>query len=340
MNKFKLLICGIMLTSTSAVMAQGAKNIRLNEVLTNNTASIVDEFGQREAWIELENSSFTTYNFRDMSVTTDRSVLDPKMSVPDRIKRMSVIPNGDSRTQIGGQQHIVFFCNSNPAQGKLHLSLSIPMSEPVWIGFYNGNAVELIDSVTVPALAADQSYARHGNTWSIKKAENVTPGIENFIKTDETKDAKLKRDDPHGFGITLLAMGIVFFCLAVLFLFFWLFGLIMRNLETAKKVVNAQPIKPITKTVEVTHDIAHATGNILQDGLKTKGIDKEVYIAVISMALKQYQDDVHDIESGIITIKSRQTGWTDEGNQMTHFSKPVIPSSHNAPQIPTTPEIH
>lgn len=340
MNKFKLLICGIMLTSTSAVMAQGAKNIRLNEVLTNNTASIVDEFGQREAWIELENSSFTTYNIRGMYLTTDRSVLDPKMSVPDRIKRMSVIPNGDSRTQIGGQQHIVFFCNSNPAQGKLHISLSIPMSEPVWIGFYNGNAVELIDSVTVPALAADQSYARHGNTWSIKKAENVTPGIENFIKTDETKDAKLKRDDPHGFGITLLAMGIVFFCLAVLFLFFWLFGLIMRNLETAKKVVNAQPIKPITKTVEVTHDIAHATGNILQDGLKTKGIDKEVYIAVISMALKQYQDDVHDIESGIITIKSRQTGWTDEGNQMTHFSKPVIPSSHNAPQIPTTPEIH
>jgi Na+-transporting methylmalonyl-CoA/oxaloacetate decarboxylase gamma subunit len=329
-----------MLTSTSAVMAQGAKNIRLNEVLTNNTASIVDEFGQREAWIELENSSFTTYNIRGMYLTTDRSVLDPKMSVPDRIKRMSVIPNGDSRTQIGGQQHIVFFCNSNPAQGKLHLSLSIPMSEPVWIGFYNGNAVELIDSVTVPSLAADQSYARHGNTWSIKKAENVTPGIENFIKTDETKDAKLKRDDPHGFGITLLAMGIVFFCLAVLFLFFWLFGLIMRNLETAKKVVNAQPIKPITKTVEVTHDIAHATGNILQDGLKTKGIDKEVYIAVISMALKQYQDDVHDIESGIITIKSRQTGWTDEGNQMTHFSKPVIPSSHNAPQIPTTPEIH
>ena len=340
MNKFKHLICGIMLASTSAVMAQGAKNIRLNEVLTNNTASIVDEFGQREAWIELENSSFTTYNIRGMYLTTDRSVLDPKMSVPDRIKRMSVIPNGDSRTQIGGQQHIVFFCNSNPAQGKLHLSLSIPMSEPVWIGFYNGNAVELIDSVTVPALAADQSYARHGNTWSIKKAENVTPGIENFIKTDETKDAKLKRDDPHGFGITLLAMGIVFFCLAVLFLFFWLFGLIMRNLETAKKVVNAQPIKPITKTVEVTHDIAHATGNILQDGLKTKGIDKEVYIAVISMALKQYQDDVHDIESGIITIKSRQTGWTDEGNQMTHFSKPVIPSSHNAPQIPTTPEIH
>ena len=324
MNKVKILLCGMLLVSATSAMAQGAKNIRLNEVLTNNTASIVDEFGNREAWVEVENTSFTTYNIRGMYFTTDRSVLDPQMSVPERIKRMSVIPNGDPRTQIGGRQHLVFYCNSNPAEGKLHLSLSIPMSEPVWIGFYNGNAVELIDSVTVPALAADQSYARHGNEWSVKSPENVTPGIENFIKTDETKDAKLK----------------VFFCLAVLFVFFWIFGLIMRHMDTAKKVVNTQPIKPITKTVEVTHDIAHATGNILQDGFQKKGIDKEVYIAVISMALKQYQDDVHDVESGIITIKTHQSGWADESSQMTHFSKPVIPTSHRAPNIPTTPEIH
>ncbi|MBQ8948700.1 MAG: OadG family protein [Prevotella sp.] len=340
MNNFRLLLSGLLLASTSAVMAQGARNIRINEVLTNNTANIEDEYGQREAWIELENTSFTTYNIRGMYFTTDRSVLDPAMSVPERIKRMSVIPSGDPRTQIGGRQHIVFFCNSNPAQGKLHLSLKVPISEPVWIGFYNGNAVELIDSVSVPALAADQSYARHGKQWSVKSSENVTPGIENFIKTDETKDAKLKREDPYGIGITLLAMGIVFFCLALLFVFFWLFGLIMRHIDTAKKVANTQPIKTVTKTVEVTHDIAHATGNILQDGLDKKGIDKEVYIAVISMALKQYQDDVHDVESGIITIKPQRTGWSDEGNQMTHFSTPVIPTSHNAPTIPKTPEIH
>jgi Na+-transporting methylmalonyl-CoA/oxaloacetate decarboxylase gamma subunit len=341
MNKIRILLSGLLLASSSQMFGQGAKNIRINEVLTNNTASIEDEFGQREAWIELENTSFTTYNVRGMYFTTDRSVLNPQMSVPERIKRMNVIPSGDSRTQIGGRQHLVFFCNSNPAQGKLHLSLQVPLSEPLWIGFYNGNATELIDSVSIPALAADQSYARqNAQTWAVKSAENVTPGIENFIKTDETKDAYLKREDPHGFGITLLAMGIVFFCLAILFLFFWIFGLIMRNLETAKKVVNAQPIKPITKTVEVTHDLAHATGNILQDGLKTKGIDKEVYIAVISMALKQYQDDVHDVESGVITIKSKETGWSDESSQMTHFSTPVIPTQHNAPHIPTTPQIH
>ena len=53
MNKIKILLSGLLLVSTSGVMAQGAKNIRINEVLTNNTTSIQDEFGQREAWIEV-----------------------------------------------------------------------------------------------------------------------------------------------------------------------------------------------------------------------------------------------------------------------------------------------
>ena len=57
------------------------------------------------------------------------------------------------------------------------------------------------------------------------------------------------------------------------------------------------------------------------------------------MALKQYQDDVHDVESGIITIKTKDTGWSDESSQMTHFSTPVIPTQHNAPRIPTGPEL-
>ena len=319
MNKFGLLCGALLLTGTSAMFGQGARNIVINEVLTNNTTSIQDEFGERNAWVELANTSYTTYNIRGMYLTTDRSVLDQKMSVPERIKRMSIIPNGETRTNLGGHQHVVFFGNSNPAHGKLHLSVRIPMSEPLWIALYNGNAVELLDSVTVPALDADMSYARQGKKWAVKSAKNVTPGIENFIKTDETKDAKLKRDDPHGFGITLLAMGIVFTCLAVLFIFFTLFGVVMRHLETARKVANTHPIKPITKTVEKTAEIGHKAGVILQEGLKTKGIDREVYMAVIGMALKQYEDDVHDVESGIITIKQKSSSWNDEFLQMTHF---------------------
>lgn len=340
MNNLRLLLGSLLLTSSQMLFAQGAKNIRINEVLTNNTASIQDEFGRREAWIELENTSFTTYNVRGMFIATDRRVLDENLSAPERIKMMSMIPSGDDRTAMGARKHLLLFCNSNPAEGKLHLSVEIPISEPVWIALYNGNGIELIDSVSVPALAADQSYALVNGRWSVKAPDSVTPGIENFIETSETKVDKFKREDPHGFAMAIMAMGIVFFCLALLWIFFTIFGMVMRHTDTAKKVANKQPVKPITKTVEKTIEVAHATGNILQDGLKMKGRDMEVYMAVIGLALRQYEDDVHDVESGVITIKPKDTGWDDEYSQMTHLHDPFIPTNHNAPTIPTTPNLH
>lgn len=151
------------------------------------------------------------------------------------------------------------------------------------------------------------------------------------------KVEKFKQMDPHGFAMTIMAMGIVFSCLALLWITFTLFGVFMRHMETARKVVNQQPIKPITKTVEKTMEVGHKTGVILQEGLKTKGIDREVYMAVIGMALKQYEDDVHDVESGIITIKPHNTDWDDEYQQMTHFHEPILPTTHQAPHIPTGP---
>jgi hypothetical protein len=63
-------------------------------------------------------------------------------------------------------------------------------------------------------------------------------------------------------------------------------------------------------------------------------------LAVIGLALRQYEDDIHDVESGIITIKPKNTDWDDEYCQMTHLHEPLIPTTHNAPTIPTTPELH
>ena len=340
MNNLKLLLCGLLVSSATTVLGQGAKNIVINEVMTNNTANIQDEFGRHEAWIELENTSFTTYNVRGMFITTDRRVLDKSLSAPQRIALMSMIPSGDDRTSMGARKHLVIFANSNPAAGKLHLSVPVPLSEPVWIALYNGNGVELIDSVSVPALNVNESYARINGSWSVKAPEAVTPCIENTIEANASKIDQFKERDPHGFAMALMAMGIVFLCLALLWIFFTLFGMVMRHIDTAKKVANAQPIKPITKTVEKTVEVAHKTGNIMQEGLEKKGIDLEVYMAVIGMALKQYEDDVHDVESGVITIKSKDTGWDDEYSQMTHWHDPFVPTDHNAPRIPTTPELH
>lgn len=319
MNKFGLLLGTLLLAGASMTHAQVEQSIKINEVMTSNTSNLQDEYGQREAWIEIANVSFTTYNVRGMFITTDSSVLDPQMSVPERMKRMSAIPSGEPRTALSGRQHLILFCNSLPSKGSMHLSVPIDPSKPTWVGLYSGNATQLIDSVTVPVIADNLSYARHKDgsvNWVVKSAEQVTPGISNMTDIVETKTAKLKREDPYGFGITVLAMGIVFFCLALLFVFFTLFGFFMKHRSA---VANIQPVKAGVKTVEKTMEVASKTSTILQDGLKTKGIDKEVYMAVIAMALKEYQDNVHDVESGVITIKPKNTDWNMELPLMTQF---------------------
>ena len=117
---------------------------------------------------------------------------------------------------------------------------------------------------------------------------------------------RLSEVDPHGFGLTALCMGIVFLCLALLYVFFLVFGWVA---DRRARIAVTPPVKPVVTTAKKINKVRHITSNILQEGLELKGRDKEVYIAVISMALKQYLDDVHDVESGVLTIKPSHSSW-------------------------------
>ena len=297
MNKIGLLLA-VLLTAPASVFGQGAKNIKISEVLINNTASLQDEYGRHAPWLELSNTAFSTYNVRGMYITTDRSVLNSSLSAPERISRMSVIPNGDARTIMSARQHLLFHLCSKPSQGTFYLDVPVDSAQSNWVAIYDANGIDLIDSVTVPLMDANQSYALFKDNkgqyvWKVMEPDNVTPDIDNGQNTVESKAARLKRDDPHGFGITVLSMGIVFFCLFLLFVFFSIFGKIMaRKAYDDNKPRKRQPNKVSPETA------------------KAKMAGKEVYLAVIAMALKQYQDDVHDVESGIITIHSHHSKWT------------------------------
>ena len=310
MRKLGILLCGMLLTGTSTMFAQGAKNIKINEVLTNNTASLQDEFGQHLPWVELVNTSFSTYNIRGMYITTDRGVLNSSLSAPQRIAKMQVIPNGDERTVLAGRDHLILFLNSNPAKGSMHYATKAEAGQPLWFALYDGNGIDLIDSVSVPVLAEDKSYARIKDgelKWDIKPAEAVTPGIGNYIEINETKIARLKRDDPHGFGITVLSMGIVFSCLALLFIFFSILGKIMVRKEKADRASReAGWVKVKTARMPIEAKDSKIPPS------KKKEEDIDVYMAVIAMALKEYQDNLHDEESGIITIRPRHTMWNND----------------------------
>ena len=330
MKKLGVLITMLAITSLPG-WSQGAKSIRITEVMTDNRTSIVDEYGKHKPWVELSNSSFTTYNVRGMFLTTDRRVLDKKMSPEERRKLMCPLPNNEPRTSLGGKKSIVVFDNSVWAHvltlqgcksikdkgvgdaGPLHLNLLLKQGRSNWIGLYDGNAVDLVDSVNVPSMLADQSYelSRDFETWSKADQNDITPG---YLPQPSglSKSQILKKTDPHGVGIAILSMGIVFSCLALLFIFFWFFGAYMKHKQRIARATEkhaALLYKTGKKTIEVTNEISHKTNVMLKDGLKTKGIDKEIYMAVISLALQEYLEDVHDVEPGIITIKPKQTRW-------------------------------
>lgn len=305
----------------SAAFAQGAKNIKINEVLTNNTQSMLDEYGVNLPWIELANTSFSTYDIRGMYIATDKKVLDKTLSVPERIKLMSQIPNGSERTTLSAQEHVLFFLNSNTAKSDMHLDAQVDSTQQVWIALFDGNAVDLIDSVTVPVLKENYSYARIKGkdkqiTWEEKSPEFASPGTANITSVSESKIAKLKRDDPHGFGITILSMGVVFTCLALLYIAFMLLGKFMNRSKHIKEVIDMD--RPENRKLEFTRpgddDDEEPAAKPAAVVATVKAEEKKPEItpeiaAAIAQAIKDYQDDVHVEESGVITLLPKQSAW-------------------------------
>ena len=108
MKKLGFLIAMLVFTSLPT-WSQGAKSIRITEVMTNNRTNLVDEYGQHKPWVELSNSSFTTYNVRGMFLTTDRRVLDKKMSPEERRKLMYPLPNNEPRTTLAGKKSVIIY---------------------------------------------------------------------------------------------------------------------------------------------------------------------------------------------------------------------------------------
>ncbi len=310
--KKKYSLAAVLAMCSLMVFGQGAKSIKINEVMPNNTASIVDEYGEHPAWIELANTSFGTYNVRGMYITTDTAVLNKSLTVPERVSKMSILPDNSSRTNLSARQHLLLYMNSNPTKGASHLGLAMPKEGPIWIGLFEGNGVDLVDSVTIPVtLNPNTSYARQNDgseTWEVKAVDAVTPGIENYVGLTESKVAQIKRDDPHGFGITLLSMGIVFSCLALLWIFFTIFGKIMGHRQHRKNQDAKQAHKErILSKMGVEEEDERAFPGVVT---KRRDEDPEVLMAVISMALKEYLDDTHDTESGVITLIPKFTKWT------------------------------
>lgn len=221
------------LIASPAVMGQGRKELRINEVMVQNDSSIVDDYGRHSAWIELVNPTHAPVNISAIYLTDD-------LNNPQKY----FVPTGDARTKIEKGQSVLFYADGKPQDGTFHLNFTLTPGEDNFIAVFDADGISLLDSVTIPAsLTADMSYARAmdaGKPWEVRDNSSVekaiTPGGHNVIPEPNNKIAKFKEMDENGGAMTIMAMAIVFSALLVLCLCFYL----IKRIGGAKKA--AEPV--------------------------------------------------------------------------------------------------
>ncbi len=317
-----LLISLVVVTTAFAASAQGRLDLRINEVMVNDTSNIPDQYGHRVAWIEIFNASHGTNGIEKMFITNDVKYRGQKKLDVDKEKKANPmfheIRRGDVATKVAPRTHVVFFADGDIARGTFHLPFKLEPGKDNYIGLFDVNG-DLVDEVVVPAsLPIDNSYARlseekidlhkasrefDAKDWQVRDGSSdslaITPRKFNARPVNSNID-KFYKNDSHGWILTLFAMGIVFSALALLFISFLIFGKIFQATENkAKAAAEAEPAA-----------IAEESEHNAQPGSNDEAI------AAICMALYQHLN-AHDVESGVLTFDHSHdmpSAWGSKGN--------------------------
>lgn len=268
-KRIGVLLLLVLLVSFGA-KAQRATSMRINEVLVINEDNFVDDYGKRHAWIELYNSSAGMVNIAGCYLTDDKN--NP---------RKYPIPKGDVLTQIQPNQHTLFWADGMADRGTFHVNFKLDPSRENYVALYDADGKTLIDEITIPAgQVADVSYGRKVDgqeEWA--QLTKVTPSTNNLTLDTNDKIENFKNNDSCGIGMTITAMAVVFLGLILLYLIFKQVG--KAAIAAGKR--NAQKAGA-------------------PEGTAPNEVSGEVF-AAIATALYEMNDDNHDIESTVLTIR-------------------------------------
>ncbi len=275
---FLMLVMAVALCGVAGAQSRSA--IRINEVMVQNTPDgIADEYGAHHAWIELFNANFAPIEISSIYITNDSTV-----------KTLYPVPLGDVNTRMPKRQHVIFFADGEPNKGTFHTNFTLTPGVDNWIGIYDADGRTLIDEVVIPAsVLPGQSWARTADgkgDWALRTGgadDYITPSSANVIKDTNEKIEDFAERDANGWGMTVMAMAIVFSALLVLCLCFYAIGKIGSLVSRINKA-RSQQSHPEEKVV--ARDVEHDTGE---------------EIAAIVMALHDHFD-AHDRENTILTI--------------------------------------
>ncbi|MCI6278971.1 MAG: OadG family protein [Bacteroidales bacterium] len=261
------------LVGVLSVSAQNA--VRISEVQTRNVSGLMDESGNRSAWIEFNNVTAATTNVAGMFLTDD----------PNEPTKYP-IRSGSVKTSVAPHQTFVLFLDGKADKGVFHSGLTLDPTKENTIYLYEGDGVNLVDQVTVPVMEADQSYAyiitdESANKGRFEVVNDATPDELNTYVHGNQNVENFKSQDPIGLVMTLIAMGVVFSGLVLLY---FVFGSIGKRFNKRDEKAQNAAGSPVAKKAAPSPASSIAAGS--GKGTPTP----EGMQAAIAMALHDYQN--------------------------------------------------
>ncbi|MDO5035971.1 MAG: OadG family transporter subunit [Porphyromonas sp.] len=273
----RLLLLALMVGGTTTLSYGVNRALRINEILLDNQQGIIDEYGNRVAWIEFYNPSAATINVGGMYLTDDLN--NPK-KYP--------IQGANKGTIISPYQFCVLYLDGASELGTFHSGLKLDPSSESTIYLFEGDGKSLIDQVTIPAsIPADQSYARLNDgkaEWGVV-ALPTPRDYNNISELNANRLEEFQKHDPTGVVMTIIAMSVVFIALLILYIAFNYVG--KYNIRSERKRA------------------AKAAGVSEEEAEERLDVPAGVY-AAIALALYEAKQSQHDDESSVITIKPTQ----------------------------------
>ncbi len=112
---------------------------------------------------------------------------------------------------------------------------------------------------------------------------------------------RMMETDPHGWTLTLISVTVVFTALIVLYFVYNLSGNIFsgkfKRAPKAKKAVKGTPDAEVAAAIALALDMENGG---------------DVYAAIATAVHLYFNDSVHDVESGIVTIVRKDSAWNNK----------------------------
>jgi len=146
--------------------AEVTGEVLLSELMSSNTSAILDNAGEYDDWLEI-------YNHQDTIVTLSGKYLTDKK---DNLKKWKFPGN----VIIGAKKHILIWCDEDQEQAGPHINFKLNANGE-FVAIVDNDGITIVDSVTIPSLDDDQSYARQNDDGEWYKTDTSTPGESNII---------------------------------------------------------------------------------------------------------------------------------------------------------------